>query len=431
MEAPRALTSGFSFDLKENAPKGVFLLRLVSLLPWQRLLDPHTQEGSHWNFVLDRPVSYDDNNAMNLTSNRNIILSFVLLASSFLGACQPVALTPSPTLAPTLTQIPSATVRPIPTMTATPQPTVTATATAGKQGWCFPGADIPENYKIIGYLPEYRKLEPTWGNCLTDIIFFSLQPLPDGKLDTSRLKPNVLESLLDVKERHGTRIHISLGGYKRSDNFAPMSTDARTRRAFVKNLTDFCVKNNIDGVDFDWEFPSGVAESSSYVALLKETRAAFSPHGMLVSVALYPFPDLNVEPYNVADRIHIMSYDRGARHSTLEQAIKDVEFFVTAGIPKDKIFLGMPFYGRTMSGPSNSFAYFEIVENYYPLPETNEVDNIFFNGRNLVQQKACYARDAGIGGVMIWELGQDSLSGFSLLRALYQGAIDGCENLSP
>lgn len=322
-------------------------------------------------------------------------------------------------------------------MTATPQPTitntstVTATATVGKQGWCSPGSDFPENYLIIGYLPEYRKLEPTWGNCLTDVIFFSLQPLPDGKLDTSRLKPDVLKSLLDVKEHYGIRIHISLGGYKRSDNFAPMATDARARRAFVKNLTDFCVENNIDGVDFDWEFPSDVAESSSYIALLKETRAAFNPYGKLVSVALYPFPDLNVELYNVADRIHIMSYDRGARHSTLEQAINDVEFFVSAGIPKDKIFLGVPFYGRTMSGPSNSFAYFEIVENYYPLPETNEVNNIFFNGRNLIRQKACYARDAGIGGVMIWELGQDSLSGFSLLRALYNGARDGCENLFP
>jgi hypothetical protein len=29
MEAPRALTSGFHFDLKENAPKGVFLLLLT------------------------------------------------------------------------------------------------------------------------------------------------------------------------------------------------------------------------------------------------------------------------------------------------------------------------------------------------------------------------------------------------------------------
>lgn len=222
-----------------------------------------------------------------------------------------------------------------------------------------------------------------------------------------------------------------MGGYERSDNFADMATDAKTRRVFVKNLTDFCLQNNIDGVDFDWEFPSGVAESSSYVALLKETRAALNPHGMLVSVALYPFPDLNVVPYNVADRIHIMSYDRGARHSTLEQAVKDVDFFVAGGIPKEKIFLGLPFYGRKMSGSGNALTYFEIVEKYFPLPETNEVDNIFFNGRNLIRQKACYARDAGIGGVMIWELGQDSVGDFSLLRALYQGATQGCENLSP
>lgn len=370
------------------------------------------------------------NHAMNLTIRREIFACF-LLASFILTACQPAAIAPLPTAAPTVASVPSATVKILPTATVAPQPTPTASVDAENQGWCSPGSDIPENYQIIGYLPEYRTLEPAWGNCLTDIIFFSLQPLPDGKLDTSRLKPDVLKSLLDVKERHGTRIHISLGGYERSDNFAAMATDAKTRRAFVKNLTDFCLQNNIDGVDFDWEFPSGVAESSSYVALLKETRAALNPHGMLVSVALYPFPDLNVVPYNVADRIHIMSYDRGARHSTLEQAVKDVDFFVAGGIPKEKIFLGLPFYGRKMSGSGNALTYFEIVEKYFPLPETNEVDNIFFNGRNLIRQKACYARGAGIGGVMIWELGQDSVGDFSLLRALYQGATQGCENLSP
>jgi chitinase len=351
----------------------------------------------------------------------------MLLVIFLLGACQPVSVTPLITA--TFTQVPSATVKIVPTATLTPLPAVTATPE--NKGWCSPGGDIPVNFQIIGYLPEYRKLEQSWGNCLTDLIFFSLEPLPDGKLDTSRLKPDVMKSMLDVKERYGTRIHLSLGGFKRSENFAPMATNAKTRQAFVKNLTAFCVQNQFDGVDFDWEFPSGVAESSSYFALLKETRAALNPLGMLVSVALYPFPDLNVAPYTVADRIHIMSYDRGARHSTLEQAVKDVDFFVAGGIPRDKIILGVPFYGRTIRGPSNSFAYFEIVEKYYPLPETNEVGAIFFNGRDLIQQKTCYAKESDLGGVMIWELGQDSFSSFSLLRALYRGATGGCADLSP
>jgi chitinase len=366
---------------------------------------------------------------MNLTTNRAIPPSLVLLVSFLLGACQPASVTPLPLALPTFTPILSVTATLVPTEMITPLPG--STATAENKGWCSPGADIPANFQVIGYLPEYRKLEPAWGNCLTDLIFFSLGPFPDGRLDTSRLKPDLLKSLLEVKERYGTRIHLSLGGFERSDNFAPMATNARTRQAFVKNLTAFCVQNHFDGVDFDWESPSGVAESSSYIALLKETHAALNPLGMLVSVALYPFPDLKVAPYNVADSIYIMSYDRGARHSTFEQAVKDVDFFVAGGIPRDKIILGVPFYGRTIAGRSNSFGYSEIVEKYYPLPETNEVDGIFFNGRNLIQQKTCYARDAGLGGVMIWELGQDSLGSFSLLRALYHGAKDGCADLSP
>jgi chitinase len=364
---------------------------------------------------------------MNLS--RSLPRKLLLLFSLLLVACQ--SATPSPTLTttPTLTFVPSATAGPLPTETLTPLPVFTVTPE--NDGWCSPGVDLPSGFLVIGYLPEYRQLEPGWGNCLTDLIFFSLEPFPDGQLDTHRLKPEVLTALLALKERYGTRLHLSLGGFGRSENFAPMATDAKTRQAFVKNLKEFCLQNQFDGVDFDWEFPSGVAETSSYYALIKETRAALHPLGRLVSVALYPFPDLNVAPYNVADRIQIMSYDRGARHSTLEQAAKDVDYFVAGGIPKEKIILGLPFYGRTISGPSNSLAYFEIVEQYFPLPETNEVENLYFNGRNLIQQKTCYAREAGLGGVMVWELGQDSLSSFSLLRALYHGAKDGCADLSP
>ncbi|NIS81222.1 MAG: hypothetical protein GTO14_13695 [Anaerolineales bacterium] len=282
---------------------------------------------------------------------------------------------------------------------------------------------LSDDFQVIGYLPDYRSLEPSWGNCLTDLIYFSAEPLANGGLDTHRLNPETLQSLRDVRERYGTRIHISVGGFRRSDNFSEMATNSRARKNFVENLVAFCKQYDLDGVDFDWEFPENETEFQSYIALIREVQQ----RGLFVSVALYPTEDLVIQPYLVADRIHVMSYDRGAQHATFQQAVEDLQLFTNNGIPKEKLMLGIPFYGRQTSAPSTSFAYSEIIEQYHPPPDSDEVAGIYFNGITTVERKTCYAQENGYGGIMIWELGQDSGDETSLLRAAFRAVIGGCE----
>jgi chitinase len=301
------------------------------------------------------------------------------------------------------------------------------TGVPGPGGWCSPSGRLTGDFLVIGYLPEYRQLNPTWGNCLTDLIYFSIQPLPDGGLDTSALNTETLQMLREMRATYSTRIHISIGGWERSDNFASMAAKPKTRKKFVQNLTSFCLENHLDGVDFDWEFPENKEELQAYAALLAEVKAAFKPHHLIVSVALAPSDQIDLKPYAAADRIHIMSYDRGRKHSTLEQAQQDVMLFLSTGVSPEKLILGMPFYGRAMTPPQKEYTYAEIVERYHPSPMLDEVGNIYFNGIGTVKQKTCLAKTMGLGGVMIWELGQDSTDNTSLLRAIYQAATSKCE----
>lgn len=361
-----------------------------------------------------------------------------------LGGCAP---TPAPVI-PTLPApiiIPTArhaeTVTPLPEPSAPPESALTLEPTAEQEkepalepesvssGWCRPGGGFDPSFRVIGYLPEYRNLEPGWGNCLTDLILFSVSPLADGGLDTNRIRPDMLEALAEMKQRHGTRLHLAVGGYQRGENFAVMALDPKKRAKFIKNLSDFVIANKFNGVDYDWEFPETKNETDGYIALIGETKQALHPHGMLVSVALYPLPGLDVLQYGVADRIHVMSYDRGERHATYQQAAADMQFFLDAGLSRHKLILGIPFYGRAISVPRTAYTYNEIVQEYFPLPETDELPNLYFNGRVTVQRKTCYAREQGFGGVMIWELGQDSLSNYSLLRSIYAGAVFDCDAL--
>jgi len=305
---------------------------------------------------------------------------------------------------------PPATPSPAPVSTAFPTPMPTPTPP----------------FAVIGYLPDYRTLNPDWGNFVSDIIYFSAEPRADGTLDASRLSEDGLRLLLEIKTEHATRIYISIGGWERGADFAAMTADPGTRAHFVDSLAEYLHANKLDGADFDWEFPADETQFQNYILLLKEVHADFQPKGLILSVALSPDSEFPLKDFAVVDRIHIMSYDRGPRHSTYEQAVKDLQTFLDAGLPREKLILGVPFYGRKINSPDVEATYADIISQYHPAPAVDEVGGIYFNGIATIQRKVCLARNEGIGGVMIWELGQDTTDNTSLLRAISQSVVNEC-----
>jgi GH18 family chitinase len=183
---------------------------------------------------------------------------------------------------------------------------------------------------------------------------------------------------------------------------------------------NFAIAYDLDGVDFDWEFPKDEAQFVNYVALLTETHAAFSERGLLVSVALPADASFPLGEFAVVDRVHLMSYDRGEKHATYQQAVLDVQSFLNAGIPADKLILGLPFYGRNTSPPYKVLSYGEISSIYSPAPNVDEINHVYFNGLDMIQKKTCYGMETGLGGFMVWELAQDATDSASLLQRIYQ-----------
>jgi chitinase len=277
----------------------------------------------------------------------------------------------------------------------------------------------PVPFAVIGYFPDYRELNPAWTEHLTDIIYFSAEPRVDGTLDTSHLNEDTWQTLNALKLQNGIHIHLSVGGWERSSAFAPMTADPNTREKFINTLIEFALAHNLDGVDFDWEFPQDQIEFDDYILFLTETKEAFSKHGLLVSVALSPDQNFLLESFSVVDRVHIMSYDHGERHSTYEQAVRDLQIFLDAGIPPEKLVLGIPFYGRNIQPPNRELSYAEIMQQYQPAFSVDEVDGIYFNGMDTVQRKTCYAISENIGGMMVWELAHDTLDETSLLQRIF------------
>ena len=339
---------------------------------------------------------------------KNLLLLALLLTACGTGRATPApppVLTASPSPAP-----PPASATPVSVSTASPALSATPVS----------------QMAVIGYLPDYRDLNPEWARTVTDILYFSAEPRPDGTLDSSRLSEDTLKQLRALKKQFGTRIYISIGGWERSSGFAPMSAEPATRQTLIANTLAFALAHQLDGVDVDWEFPEDETQFNNSIALLAEMRTALVPHGMIVSVALSPESEFPLEAYAVADRIHIMSYDHAPRHSTYEQSLLDFQTFLEAGFPPGKLALGVPFYGRRMDDFNVEASYAEIVSQFQPAPEIDEADGIYFNGIATILQKTCFAQTQHAAGIMIWELGQDTTDSSSLLRAIGQVILDGC-----
>ena len=278
-----------------------------------------------------------------------------------------------------------------------------------------------EPAKVTGYLPHYRAgaIDALPYDLLTDIVYFSIAPGTNGSIDSSHAQPETLKKLTTLAKPKGVKVHVCVGGWGKSKGFSKMAADSVTRSGFVRNLTAFLKKHELDGADIDWEHPKSKAEIGNFQKLLIELKKAFRPHGFELTVAVAGWGTyLHPETVPFIDRIHVMAYDQGTPHSPFAGATRDMKHWEKQGVPKSKLVLGIPFYGR--NDKNKAMTYDEILRRFNPSSELDLAGGYHFNGPATIRKKTAYAIKQGYGGVMIWELGQDAKGKNSLLHAIGQ-----------
>jgi chitinase len=275
-------------------------------------------------------------------------------------------------------------------------------------------------FRVVGYLPDYRasSVDSQSISQLTDLIVFSAEPKSDGQLDLKRLESMPWKMLKHWKTQHRLRLILCVGGWERSDQFAKIAADPKLRSAFVQSSIETCLKLRLDGIDLDWEHPKSQTEQQSYGSLLSELNAGFEPHGLCLSMTMAAWQEVPQQAFDALDWIQVMAYDHPGKHLTLENAIKDIERLKSAGAPTAKLVLGIPFYGRKVNDASQVKTYAELVQTQSIASPTDEVDGFYFNGPTTVTHKVEFAKNAGLAGVMIWEIGQDARNNKSLLQVI-------------
>ena len=252
------------------------------------------------------------------------------------------------------------------------------------------------------------------------------------------------------KQQPKLRVMLSIGGWG-SGRFSEMAGSETNRKAFAKDCRRVCNELGLDGIDIDWEYPTqnsaGISASpndtENFTLLMRDLREALGKKLWLTlaSVGSAQFIDFkSCQQY--LDVVNVMAYDMGnapKHHSALYRskivgwlcALDAVEAHRKAGVPDEKIVLGMPFYGRGKSGvymkyrDRDKHTETEVWSNTskasFLVDEDGELV-IGFESPRSIAMKCAYIKEQGLRGAMYWEYADDNEQG-DLQRAVWQGVL--------
>ncbi|MCE5235858.1 MAG: SH3 domain-containing protein [Eubacteriales bacterium] len=300
-----------------------------------------------------------------------------------------------------------------------------------------------------------------------------------------KVDPANFQELIKLKERYPQlKTILSVGGWTWSARFSDAASTSARRSAFADSAVNFMVKYGFDGIDIDWEFPvSGglssnktrAADKGNFTLLMKTLREKLSARGALDgkrylltfagpsdAAVLKNFELKEVAPY--VDFALAMTYDihggagkytdfnaplyKPAEASPQFQWSADdaVNAWLNAGFPREKLTLGVPFYGRQFTKAAaggnglyqtfykaSSVSYDVILAQYLSDPSYtryfhpdacvpwlyNGSTFLSYDDAQSIAEKGAYIKARGLRGAGIWELSQNADG--TLLDALYNG----------
>jgi chitinase len=293
-------------------------------------------------------------------------------------------------------------------------------ATAAKPSSPTAAARFP----VIGYFPSWTGIEPSlvqWQK-LTHVFYSFINPTAAGGL--TEVNSKLLGELVVQGRKHGVKVGVAIGGWNNGNttDWESMAKRPKTRQKFVKNVVEFCDLHRLDAVDIDWEYPNA-ASSDDYAVMMKELGVALRKTGRLLSTAVVGKNEefiayIKPEVFASLDYLNIMAYDfnwgkAGQSHSSFGATDTALNLWLARGCPKEKVVLGVPFYGR-----NPEILYRELVLKDKQAHTKDTSGGFFYNGIPTIKKKTELALQKA-GGVMIWEVTQDTYDSTSLLSAIH------------
>lgn len=304
-------------------------------------------------------------------------------------------------------------------------------------------------FRVVAYYPSWTSGDFYKGTSIskkvqfdkiTHLVYAFAIPTSSGGLRPLE-NGDAAKELIKKAHKYGVKVMLAVGGWSYNDTpleatFVSATKTKKKMEKFANSIYNMCIRYGFDGIDMDWEHPRVDGNTGKqYEKLLKLLADKLHKKDLLLSCAVlsgatadgniyYDAAAFTDKALDLVDWINVMAYDGGdgERHSTYKFAVKCGKYWRdTRGVPADKINLGVPFYGRP--GWASYEKLLEQDKNAWKKDVTlyNGVES-WYNGIGTIRKKTKYAKD-NLGGIMIWEITQDTLNRKkSLLSAVWETA---------
>ncbi len=315
----------------------------------------------------------------------------------------------------------------------------------------------------------------------TDILKIDVINIAFGHINnniiTWKAPENVKDSFARIRSINAnTKLILSIGGWS-AGGFSEAAMTEESRELVANSAATLVQEYGLDGIDIDWEYPCfSVAGISSdrkdkenftlFLAKIREKLNAFDGKMLTIAAGGDTYYTLNTnmaEAQKYLDYVQLMTYDlQGGfikvtgHHASLYPGKaslfdvcvdKAVKAFKEAGVPAEKLIVGIPFYSRMwkgVKGGKDGFGleaetvgmygpgYGDLVEKFIDKngykrywDEVGKAPYLFngdefisYDDEQGIKEKAIYVKEQGLGGMMFWEYQCDPTR--VLLNCMYE-----------
>lgn len=337
---------------------------------------------------------------------------------------------------------------------------------------------------VIGYVMDGPALPQVSAGKLDAINFAFALVNPAGEVYLPGTTAQAsLAGLTALREENPQlKVLVSIGGWG-ADHFSEAALTPASRARFTDSAVRLMLEHRLDGIDIDWEYPTlpgpGIShrpqDRENFSLMLEDVRAKLDAlgrehgrHYLLTIAAADGEAARGLELARIApmlDWINLMTYDfygsladTTGHHAALGRSalappgsrttVQAVDEFLAAGVPPQKLNVGVAFYGREFAGvePANNGVHQRYGRYVDALPWRDlrgmagqvgyvrhwDADAqapylwnaatrhfITYDDPQSLAAKATFVRERGLGGMMYWEHRHDA--GDELLDALRTG----------
>jgi len=256
--------------------------------------------------------------------------------------------------------------------------------------------------------------------------------------------PDRLRMIVGLKAQNpALRVMLSVGGWG-SGRFSEMAATSENRMAFARDCKRVVEEFGLDGIDIDWEYPtqssakisSSPQDTENFTLLMRDLRKVLGKQRLVTAATVCNANYIDFRScIQYMDMVNVMAYDMGnapkhhaalfpsphAGYCTSSQA---VEAHLKAGVPREKLVMGVPFYGKGKRDDEGlreyrhsgrlpeGYAHHWDDEGRFPYITNAQGEFVwgYENARSLAE-KCQYILDNHLRGGMYWDYASDTPQG--------------------